>query len=502
MKKYIEIFKFIFSNKERRVKMKKIIILVLLSNYFFIIAQDKKVLNIKKEIYRLLTDDKKIGDFVGYGKYRLYNDNNFLDPYGTLDDCVLFIMSQITDSESEIPREVNGNFYFGIYKNKKIIWLSEPIYSSGYIEGSFVETKDINNDGNVEIIYCWSYCNIDGSEEQFMLNIVSWNGTEAVFINDGGLETKLISQGYYHVIDLDSDGVYEIVTDTVNYYSGDELKKGKLVYSYNGNLYGDWINGVKFPTPEDCATWPYTAANKIMGKIDVSVKKEEQSFQYVLKVKNLNGSQQKISAIFFEYPFDSMYYLYPFGDNYHSTRLKSHPIWGFTIEGEQDAISSNDSIVYKYRNKNLPQISQYYLQADYDRMINYDFDDANDFIPDEFDDNVINNSLKIKSIAPGLLSMNLNQKKFIDTLKSYNTQSYELGWIKEESVLTKYNNYLTTAKNYLIEGDSTSARNELQLVLNDCIADSSTVLTSEAFALLYFNTEYLIKQLPVKKRKL
>ncbi len=90
----------------------------------------------------------------------------------------------------------------------------------------------------------------------------------------------------------------------------------------------------------------------------------------------------------------------------------------------------------------------------------------------------------------------LTSMDFLDTLKSYTDSSYSLSWIKDEQTRDKYNNYFNTAKTYLEQGDSSTARTELQKVLTDCNTDSATVLTSEAYALLYFNTEYLVNKLP------
>ena len=107
-----------------------------------------------------------------------------------------------------------------------------------------------------------------------------------------------------------------------------------------------------------------------------------------------------------------------------------------------------------------------------------------------------NNCIMRKTISPKAPLEPFVATDFTDTLKVYTDSSYPLGWIANEQTRDRYNNYLNTAKSYLEQGDSSTARTELQKVLTDCNTDSSTVLTSEAYALLYFNTEYLVNMLP------
>ena len=115
----------------------------------------------------------------------------------------------------------------------------------------------------------------------------------------------------------------------------------------------------------------------------------------------------------------------------------------------------------------------------------------------DFDvEKIKSNSFIIKTISPNDLLGPFIPLKFIDTLITYTDSSYALGWITDEQIRDKYDNYFNTAKTYLQQGDSSTARAELQNVLTDCNMDSSTVLTSESYALLYFNTEYLVNKLP------
>jgi hypothetical protein len=74
---------------------------------------------------------------------------------------------------------------------------------------------------------------------------------------------------------------------------------------------------------------------------------------------------------------------------------------------------------------------------------------------------------------------------------------HKLGWIRDQSTADKYLGYFSTAKTQLEQNNTAGARTTLQSVLHDVDVDSSSTLTSEAYALLRYNTEYLLNQLPV-----
>jgi hypothetical protein len=88
---------------------------------------------------------------------------------------------------------------------------------------------------------------------------------------------------------------------------------------------------------------------------------------------------------------------------------------------------------------------------------------------------------------------------FLDTLVSYTTQSKTLGWIAQQTTAEKYLAYFNSVKASLEDSNFTAARNTLKQVLQNVDVDSTSALTSEAYALLRFNTEYLLSQLPSPK---
>jgi hypothetical protein len=84
----------------------------------------------------------------------------------------------------------------------------------------------------------------------------------------------------------------------------------------------------------------------------------------------------------------------------------------------------------------------------------------------------------------------------LDTLVTYTDRSLAVGWILDLSTATKYTSHFGTARTQLQANDNGGARTTLQSVLHDVDQDSSTTLTSEAYALLRYNTEYLLAHIP------
>lgn len=100
------------------------------------------------------------------------------------------------------------------------------------------------------------------------------------------------------------------------------------------------------------------------------------------------------------------------------------------------------------------------------------------------------------TIGPVFSPIVFDAKIWLDTLVSYTTQSRSLGWIKGQTTDDRYLDYFSSAKTSLQQNNLASTRATLQRVLQDVNIDSTSNLTSEAYALIRFNTEYLLAQLP------
>jgi hypothetical protein len=107
----------------------------------------------------------------------------------------------------------------------------------------------------------------------------------------------------------------------------------------------------------------------------------------------------------------------------------------------------------------------------------------------------LNNSIIIKTIAAKLAPNPFIPIEFSDSLINYIQESYYLGWITNQSTANKYDSLFTLAKTQLQQNNNNAARTTLQTVLQEVDIDSTDNLTSEAYALIKYNTEYLLSKL-------
>jgi len=121
---------------------------------------------------------------------------------------------------------------------------------------------------------------------------------------------------------------------------------------------------------------------------------------------------------------------------------------------------------------------------------------ATDIIPGYSDLTPYGPGVVGKTIGPITVPNPFVPINLLDTLSSNTNQSRALGWIKDDATANKYLGYFTSTKTKLVQSDSVGARTVLLQVLKDVDIDSTASLSSEAYALLRFNTEYLANILP------
>jgi hypothetical protein len=101
------------------------------------------------------------------------------------------------------------------------------------------------------------------------------------------------------------------------------------------------------------------------------------------------------------------------------------------------------------------------------------------------------------TIGPIAPLLNFMATAWCDTIASYKHKAVELGWIENQGIVNSLDQKLENAKAQLEKGNTTSARNILQAFVNEVEAlnKEGGKITSEAYALLKFNAEYLMGKL-------
>jgi hypothetical protein len=386
------------------------------------------------------------------------------DPYNTLHECYLFI--------AKTQNEDDEKFAVGIYKNNSIIWMTDSLdgnYSFGQVEAVF----DINRDGFVEIVMSFQQ-KLPLTDSDIW--IIGWNGVTGRVIDH--LSTYCILK------DVDGDGIYEFLGEGAeNDEQGNYKSPKKLIYIWNGSEYviGSNITEKKM-----------TVANNLTSSIRMNVVKLLDTLKYTYSLTNNSSSMQSVKYVFIN---DSVSYATGTAPQGWQYGHRINPSFSCYIAVGNTSLKNGltlDSLVIK--STGLPNISNYYAQAEFS-PINFSLSDTSIF-GEMIIRNIYINSYIGKTIGPADPPSLFAPLNFIDTLSYYTAQSHTFGWIKDQATTDKYLGYFSSSRTKLVQRDSVGSRNILLQVLKDVDIDSTASLSSEAYALLRFNTEYLANRLP------
>jgi len=157
----------------------------------------------------------------------------------------------------------------------------------------------------------------------------------------------------------------------------------------------------------------------------------------------------------------------------------------------------------------LPGLRAFTVSPSYNPKLPYEVTPENEdsirrFVPEPTDEEeqafqLLLDSIKVKgiTIGPTAPPANFVSIIFLDTIMSYKHQAFHLGWIKNQGIVTSLDQKLENAKDLLQKGNTKAARNILGAFVNEVEAlnKQGEHITSEAYALLKFNVEYLLEKL-------
>ncbi|MCP4412228.1 MAG: hypothetical protein GY808_06630, partial [Gammaproteobacteria bacterium] len=406
------------------------------------------------------------------------------NPYGTLTNC--FIFNASTKIGMYNPDSADG--IIGIFKNGQILWHSgdELLVGNDIQAEDILSVWDANNDGKVEIFTVWS--DLSTSLGLYRtLWIVSWDGTEGTVLNardttDGQSVLKISSNANFSYADVEGDGIWEVVGETYPVTADDSshVNWDKSIYiirtfSWNGSQYGLWPQ-----TPQ-----PYYDSTMPSDRVDVNVKcsilQENEFLYFNYSIESKSQSIQHINrfAIGKETSPDAYNFnrnLWNIYDHKNDIKCVNHGLYGFNLikPGE---IDNNLSIMID-SDRSLPGIVKFYFQGW----------NGNEYFPRP---DIYNNSFKGSTIGLKAPPDEFISFDFADTLITYTNESYDLGWITDQTVANKYTNHFQNVKNYIQQNNIQGSINILNTVLQEVEQDNGVTLSSEAYALLKYNSEYL-----------
>jgi hypothetical protein len=393
------------------------------------------------------------------------------DPYNTLKDSYLFYANS---------SDQNKDDFVGIYKSGEIIWHSKPvIYGQG---ADLIGTIDMNLDGNVEIIFAANIWGSGrGSDDVW---IFSWDGKNGYCINSKNSEGHYIPLGMsFHTFsmdDLNGDGILEVRSH--------DKEDGSEAWSWNGESYGKWDSTPIVPFEE------FQAAANAEADVECEISQMDTLFLYEYTVSNRSNSRRRIERIRIDHGLFDKSGNAPEGWNFGPAISKVPASWKYDNVNTKNLISPGESVGgFQVNSEGLPRIANFYIQSE--RGPWYGAKGNSKEVLAKMLDDIVNNSFKGKTITPYSPPDPFAPSGFLDTLISYTTKSFKLGWMSDNKTKMKYENYFVNTKNALLKSDSSAAQAYLKNVLADVDVDSSAALSSEAYALLKYNTGYLLKRL-------
>jgi hypothetical protein len=395
------------------------------------------------------------------------------DPYQTLQGCTIFTVLGGPRADGTSPRGA-----IGVYRGQQLVWLSDTLVEIDEINDATIRaTKDLNNDGMVDIVTAWIYGMRSPIERYW---IFSWTGGEGILINaldSTGSSVIKAQEGNLRIVDVNGDGWWELqgrIPDFRN--ETDSL----MTYGWNGSAFVQMqdLGGSRLVAPRDA----------IICTVQGSVAKSGNELKYEYVVWNSLASQFDLDE-------------FNLGKQSGDFRDGRPSDWEFGVWGARPLVgwqSSDENPLrrgqaqsFSYLSEGIPSIVPYYAQG-----YNYFLDGAPKDAESQYQD-AIGNAVRGTTVGPRDMANQPETSTVLDSLTSYLYQAHALGWIPSSSVLSSYSLLLANARAQVLAGSFVAARVTLASLMSTVERDSAVNLSTEAYALLRFNTEYLLGRLPI-----
>jgi hypothetical protein len=237
--------------------------------------------------------------------------------------------------------------------------------------------------------------------------------------------------------------------------------------------------------------------NRIQLIVNARVSKDpSQRYSYSYSVHSLTQSQQTVGdfRVVFSPPNDSISQAATVqgwdtpGIPSGTGRPFNYIMWWAPIVNQIQP--GNTTAGFAYITTQLPGICDYYAEGNH-AFPWFPEGMADDSIPGYDDLTPYGPGIVGKTVGPVTSLSSLPALGLLDSLNSYVTQSRTYGWIVNQSTSDKYTNYFNTVRSQLFQANISGALATLQTVLTSANADSTTMLTSDAYALIRYNCEFL-----------
>jgi hypothetical protein len=283
----------------------------------------------------------------------------------------------------------------------------------------------------------------------------------------------------------------------------------------------------------------FEPATKIAPKASavVSWEKDSNTFVYSYTIANGPHSKQNLLSFFLEFPkgiepINETANRWFNGRAHFATAGRSEKTEGWDWMGDQGLEPGWSTDGFALASSSLPGMTNAYFRGAV-KMLGFPAEP-----PFEIDRQVARlevfptNHVRRATVGPVLLPDQISLSTLLDTLISYTRQSANLGWLGKErdddcddderpdaGIARNIEQRFQKAKRELTKGDSVQARKELEKLVQKVERiwkrsqedekkhrkdkwekRDQVIMTSEAYALLKYNTEYLVDRLPEKSK--
>jgi len=408
----------------------------------------------------------------------------FFDPQGTLENAIVF-------SAQKDPQVV-----VGVYRDGSIIWSDQWERTRCVFATGFLRAEDLNDDDAVELVYTGDGCRQFGATR---LWIYSWDGQDGTFLSANRLSVQTDVRSTAEFVDLTGDGIPEIVGwqgggPSTTIKDGEpvrtEPEMERIAYSWNGQKYGQWPSTPD--PPEDDDKYAMSVSSDLMTvQVETSVRPvSADTLRYRYKVENDESSRQPLEYIFVAGDSTSQSMQPEVWSDYHSPYddLK----WWLHAGNASQYLRPGDQDFFSYASPGLPVIGPMYVLGHPNGV----YRTLTNLSRSEWEKQVYGNSVSLRTISARYPPDASGYQRFLDTLRTYPDRARQQGWITTDAAASRYEQKLNAAYDHLAAADSALAQQALSEVAAQAQADSGDVLTSEGYALLYYNADYLARRLP------
>jgi hypothetical protein len=446
-----------------------------------------RVRNLIDEQLLIISPAHEVGEIVfidsALGNMRQYSEPPE-DPSSSLWNCWLFTtrlrasVYGLLDSSGIVG---SANNMVGVFRNDAIIWISDSVITEE--EGYLFTTRDINNDGLLEILTLWEGPRTDRGEAHLWIH--SWTGSSGEVINDktdDWIATSVIggpSDGFV-LFDAEGDAILEIKNVSVS--------DGSLTWSWNGQKYGSWPQTPHLP---ETTWWP---RKEVSAQVSAVARKDQDRLRFEYALRNAVTSKQRINYFMLGEVHGEVILGSPQGWQHRLHSIESTQGWETPTFDHRPQILPGDTVSgFSLVSSGLPAVVPFYVKG-YNDVPNPELMSVEEYANGNLLD-LSRNSFLGLTIGPTLSLLGRRDEVIIDTISSIVSLSLSLGWIHGEETANAYGSILSRVRTQLSIGDIPAARSTLQLLLAEVERDSGTSLSSEAYALLRFNAEYLLDRL-------